>query len=108
MTAAGYVLARVLLGTHYLPVHWSPADEDNDPFEPVGRMDLNLSYPEAWSDFTIDLIDSVVLAAGHEDPERSDPIGSAAAMAFDHGVAIALIEHDRSLGRFPDAQVRGA
>jgi hypothetical protein len=96
----GYRFARVLLRTEERDVRW-PAGDGEDPYEPVGRMALGFGYPRRWGEWSIDTLRTLVASTGYDDPSPEEPIGSSASVAFDHAVAIALVEHDRWLGRTP-------
>ncbi len=95
---AGYLLTRVLLGTHEQAVRWPAGD---DAFARIGDMELLFGFPRLWGEVTIDAIGGIVDGSGYDDPSPDEPLGYATAMAFDQAVAVALIEHDRALGRTP-------
>lgn len=97
---SGYLFCRVLLGTHDRPVGSFPS-HPMDMYAPVADMDLSFEMPRLWAEVTIDAIAQVVKGCAYADPEPDEPIGSSAALAFDQAMAIALIEHDRWLGRVP-------
>jgi hypothetical protein len=98
---SGYLFGRVLLGTHEREVHWSSPAAPADVFAPIGEMELFFDLPPLWAEVTIEAIQRAVNAAGYDDPEPDEPIGSSTALAFDQAMAIALIEHDRWRGRVP-------
>jgi hypothetical protein len=98
---SGYLLGRVLLGTHDRPVGLPAPQRSDDLFAPIGAMELSFEFPRLWAEVTIDAINHAVEGSGFADPEPDEPIGSTTALAFDQAVAIALIEHDRWRGRTP-------
>jgi hypothetical protein len=98
---SGYLFGRVLLGTQERRLPWPPSQSVERPFDSVGDMELFFDLPPQWAEITIEAIRGAVKGSGFTDPEPDEPLGSAAALAFDQAMAIALIEHDLCLGRLP-------
>ena len=91
---SGYTVGRIMLGTDGTDVRWSQEPEDIDALLMTQEIEIGeINLSRAWMAATGRVIDALVQDIGFV--RDDEPISSLAAIAFDTGVCMALLEHDQ-------------